>query len=132
MRAVLLRALALLNPLRNPAMLVVAVLTFVEEVGQHDAWFIVAGGAVLNFLALQLLCGLLVSTVGNRRMWHWLLVDRHRPRTTSSSPFLFSGRDRPDRSDWIWHSGNWRPDAATPSLLNTGRPRSPVDSTPSL
>jgi hypothetical protein len=114
-RAGAFRLLAFLNPLHNPCIPVVAVLTFLEEVGQHDAWYLLLGWALLDLLAVQLLCWATVQTVGNRRLWHWLLVGRHHectpqpartPATRRQHPL--TRRARPSRTDWIWHRGNWR------------------------
>jgi hypothetical protein len=122
LKAFLLATLAFLDPLRNPVLIVVAVLSFFEEAGQHDAWYLVATGVVLNFLAVQFICWLALATVGSRRLWHWLLVDRHRTTTTSgpSPPRPATGevggsdgRGSPT-PDLAAAPGKWRAAAPTP------------------
>lgn len=48
------RSLDLVNPVRDPCLVVAAVLTFLEEVGQRDSWWLVAAIALGNLLAVRL------------------------------------------------------------------------------
>ncbi|MGH2509591.1 MAG: hypothetical protein ACRDHZ_19615 [Ktedonobacteraceae bacterium] len=71
------RIVDMINPLRDPSLVVAAVLTFIEETGQHDIWYIVILVALLNWIAVRGVVWLLVnfafaSTFIGRRLW-WAL-----------------------------------------------------------
>jgi hypothetical protein len=73
----LLRILDFINPLRDPSLTVAAVLTFIEEVGQHDPWYWIIAIALVNWLAVRGVVWLVVnftfaSTFITRRLW-WAL-----------------------------------------------------------
>jgi hypothetical protein len=55
------RILDFINPLRDPSLTVAAVLTFIEEIGQHDAWYIVILVALVNWLAVRGVVWLVVN-----------------------------------------------------------------------
>lgn len=68
------RIVDMVNPLRDPSLVVAAVLTFIEETGQHDIWYIVILVALLNWVAVRGVVWLLVnfafaSTFLGRRLW---------------------------------------------------------------
>lgn len=68
------RIVDLINPLRDPSLTVAAVLTFIEEAGQHDIWYIVIVMALLNWVAVRGVVWLIVnftfaSTFIGRRVW---------------------------------------------------------------
>ncbi|HEY0755018.1 MAG TPA: hypothetical protein VGD98_13755 [Ktedonobacteraceae bacterium] len=68
------RILDLINPLRDPSLTVAAVLTFIEEVGQRDVWYIIVVIALLNWIAVRGVVWLIVnftfaSTFIARRVW---------------------------------------------------------------
>jgi hypothetical protein len=68
------RILDLINPLRDPSLTVAAVLTFIEEAGQHDIWYMVIVMALLNWVAVRGVVWLIVnftfaSTFIARRVW---------------------------------------------------------------
>jgi len=68
------RILDFINPLRDPSLTVAAVLTFVEEAGQHDAWYWIIVVALVNWLAVRGVVWLVVnftfaSTFIMRRVW---------------------------------------------------------------
>ncbi len=68
------RVLDAINPFRDPSLTVAAVLTFVEEVGQHDAWYWIIVVALVNWLAVRGVVWLVVnfafaSTFIARRLW---------------------------------------------------------------
>jgi hypothetical protein len=68
------RAVDIINPFRDPSLTVAAVLTFIEEVGQHDAWYWIIVVALLNWLAVRGIVWLVVnfvfaSTFISRRVW---------------------------------------------------------------
>jgi hypothetical protein len=50
-----------INPLRDPSLTVAAVLTFIEEAGQHDAWYSIILVALVNWLAVRGLVWLVVN-----------------------------------------------------------------------
>jgi hypothetical protein len=71
------RILDFINPLRDPSLTVAAVLTFIEEAGQHDAWYSWILVALVNWLAVRGLVWLVVnfafaSTFLSRRAY-WAL-----------------------------------------------------------
>jgi len=47
------------NPFRSPALLVVLTLTTLQEVGQHDAWYAIAGLLLLNQFCIRLVTWLI-------------------------------------------------------------------------
>jgi len=55
------RILDFINPLRDPSLTVAAVLTFIEEAGQHDAWYSWILVALVNWLAVRGLVWLVVN-----------------------------------------------------------------------
>jgi hypothetical protein len=68
------RILDFINPLRDPSLTVAAVLTFIEEAGQHDAWYWVIVFGLVNWLAVRGIVWLIVnftfaSTFISRRLW---------------------------------------------------------------
>lgn len=68
------RILDFINPLRDPSLTVAAVLTFIEEAGQHDAWYWILVIALVNWLAVRGVVWLIVnftfaSTFILRRIW---------------------------------------------------------------
>lgn len=68
------RILDLINPLRDPSLTVAAVLTFIEEVGQRDVWYMIIVIALLNWIAVRGVVWLIVnftfaSTFIGRRLW---------------------------------------------------------------
>jgi len=68
------RILDFINPLRDPSLTVAAVLTFIEEAGQHDTWYWIIVVALVNWLAVRGVVWLIVnftfaSTFIGRRLW---------------------------------------------------------------
>ncbi len=68
------RIIDFINPLRDPSLTVAAVLTFIEEVGQPDAWYSIIIVGLLNWLAVRGIVWLVVnftfaSTFISRRVW---------------------------------------------------------------
>ncbi len=68
------RILDFINPLRDPSLTVAAVLTFIEEAGQHDAWYWVIVVGIVNWIAVRGIVWLIVnftfaSTFISRRVW---------------------------------------------------------------
>jgi len=55
------RILDFINPLRDPSLTVAAVLTFIEEAGQHDVWYSWFLVALVNWLAVRGLVWLVVN-----------------------------------------------------------------------
>jgi len=47
------RIVDFINPLRDPSLTVAVVLTFIEEAGQHDAWYWIVAIALFNWLAVR-------------------------------------------------------------------------------
>src|SRR5438876_5190491 len=69
------RVLDFINPLRDPSLTVAAVLTFIEEAGQHDIWYWVIVIALVNWLAVRGVVWLIVNFtfastfIGRRLLW---------------------------------------------------------------
>ncbi|GAC1365228.1 MAG: hypothetical protein NVS2B12_25490 [Ktedonobacteraceae bacterium] len=68
------RILDFINPLRDPSLTVAAVLTFIEEAGQHNSWFWIIVIALVNWLAVRGIVWLMVnftfaSVFIGRRVW---------------------------------------------------------------
>lgn len=68
------RIVDMINPLRDPSLVVAAVLTFIEETGQHDVWYMIILVALLNWVAVRGVVWLIVnftfaSTFVGRRLW---------------------------------------------------------------
>ncbi|GCE11134.1 hypothetical protein [Tengunoibacter tsumagoiensis] len=68
------RILDFINPLRDPSLTVAAVLTFIEEAGQHDTWYWIIVIALVNWLAVRGVVWLIVNfafaaTFLGRRLW---------------------------------------------------------------
>ena len=68
------RILDFINPLRDPSLTVAAVLTFIEEAGQHDAWYWIIVVGLVNWVAVRGIVWLIVnftfaSTFLSRRVW---------------------------------------------------------------
>jgi len=68
------RILDFINPLRDPSLTVAAVLTFIEEAGQHSAWYWIVVIALVNWLAVRGIVWLMVnftfaSVFIGRRVW---------------------------------------------------------------
>jgi hypothetical protein len=55
------RILDFINPLRDPSLTVAAVLTFIEEAGQHDIWYWIIVIALVNWLAVRGVVWLIVN-----------------------------------------------------------------------
>jgi hypothetical protein len=75
------RIVDLINPLRDPSLTVAVVLTFIEEAGQHDAWYWIIVIGMVNWLAVRGIVWLVVNftfatTFISRRVW-WAM---HHPR----------------------------------------------------
>ncbi len=73
-RSWLWRILDFINPLRDPSLTVAAVLTFLEEIGQHEAWYWIIVVALVNWLAVRGVVWLIVNfafaaTFLSRRLW---------------------------------------------------------------
>jgi hypothetical protein len=47
------RIIDFINPLRDPSLTVAVVLTFIEEAGQHDAWYWIVVIALINWVAVR-------------------------------------------------------------------------------
>jgi hypothetical protein len=82
------RILDFINPLRDPSLTVAAVLTFIEEIGQHDAWYSIILVALVNWLVVRGVVWLVVNFafaatfLGRRAYWAmrhprlaWRLLD---------------------------------------------------------
>lgn len=68
------RILDFINPLRDPSLTVAAVLTFIEEAGQHNLWYIIIVIALVNWLAVRGIVWLVVNFTFaavfiSRRVW---------------------------------------------------------------
>jgi hypothetical protein len=68
------RIVDLINPLRDPSLTVAVVLTFIEEVGQHDIWYWIIVIGLVNWLAVRGVVWLVVNftfafTFISRRVW---------------------------------------------------------------
>lgn len=68
------RIVDMINPLRDPSLVVAAVLTFIEETGQHDIWYMIILVFLLNWIAVRGVVWLIVnfafaSTFITRRLW---------------------------------------------------------------
>src|SRR5579859_1598416 len=68
------RILDFINPLPDPSLTVAVVLTFIEEAGQHDAWYWIIVIGLVNWLAVRGVVWLVVnftfaSTFISRRLW---------------------------------------------------------------
>lgn len=75
------RILDFINPLRDPSLTVAAVLTFIEEAGQHNAWYWIIVIALINWLAVRGMVWLVVnftfaSVFIARRVW-WAIKHPH-------------------------------------------------------
>ncbi len=55
------RIVDFINPLRDPSLTVAVVLTFIEEAGQHDAWYWIVAIALFNWLAVRGIVWLVVN-----------------------------------------------------------------------
>ncbi|GHO86488.1 hypothetical protein [Dictyobacter formicarum] len=70
-----LRVLDFINPLRDPSLTVAAVLTFIEEAGQQNPWYIIIVIALVNWLAVRGIVWLVVNFtfatvfIGRRVWW---------------------------------------------------------------
>lgn len=68
------RIVDFINPLRDPSLIVAVVLTFIEEAGQHDVWYMIIVVGILNWIAVRGVVWLIVnftfaSTFIGRRLW---------------------------------------------------------------
>lgn len=68
------RILDIINPLRDPSLIVAIVLTFIEEAGQPFTWYIIILVALVNWLAVRGVMWLVVNfifaaTFLGRRLW---------------------------------------------------------------
>jgi hypothetical protein len=55
------RIIDFINPLRDPSLTVAVVLTFIEEAGQHDAWYWIIVIALVNWVAVRGIVWLVVN-----------------------------------------------------------------------
>ncbi len=107
------RIVDFINPLRDPSLTVAAVLTFIEEAGQHDAWYWIILVGLLNWLAVRGVVWLVVnftfaSTFITRRLWWaiqhprlaWRILDAvgHEEIVIGGLPSLSEGMLLPDGS----------------------------------
>ncbi|HEX6478273.1 MAG TPA: hypothetical protein VF043_05475 [Ktedonobacteraceae bacterium] len=107
------RIVDFINPLRDPSLTVAAVLTFIEEAGQHDAWYWIIIVGLLNWLAVRGVVWLVVnftfaSTFITRRLWWaikhprlaWRILDAvgHEEIVIGGLPSLAEGMLLPDGS----------------------------------
>ena len=105
------RILDFINPLRDPSLTVAAVLTFIEEAGQHDPWYMIIVIALVNWLAVRGVVWLVVnftfaSTFISRRVWWavkhprlaWRILDAvgHEEIVIGGLPTLSEGMLLPD------------------------------------
>jgi len=110
-RTWLWRIVDFINPLRDPSLTVAAVLTFIEEVGQPEAWYWIIVVALINWLAVRGIVWLVVnftfaSTFISRRLWWaakhphlaWRLLDAigHEEIIIGGFPSLSEGVLLPD------------------------------------
>lgn len=75
------RMLDFINPLRDPSLTVAAVLTFIEEAGQGNQWYIILVVALINWLAVRGVVWLVVNFTFaavfiSRRVW-WSMRHPH-------------------------------------------------------
>ena len=69
------RVVDFINPLRDPSLTVAAVLTFIEEAGQHNPWYLIIVFALVNWLAVRGIVWLVVNFtfaavfIGRRVWW---------------------------------------------------------------
>jgi hypothetical protein len=107
------RIVDFINPLRDPSLTVAAVLTFIEEAGQRDAWYWIILVGLLNWLAVRGVVWLVVnftfaSTFITRRLWWaikhprlaWRILDAigHEEIVIGGLPSLAEGMLLPDGS----------------------------------
>jgi hypothetical protein len=107
------RIVDFINPLRDPSLTVAAVLTFIEEAGQHDTWYWIILVGLLNWLAVRGVVWLVVnftfaSTFITRRLWWaikhprlaWRILDAvgHEEIVIGGLPSLAEGMLLPDGS----------------------------------
>jgi hypothetical protein len=107
------RIVDFINPLRDPSLTVAAVLTFIEEAGQHDAWYWIILVGLLNWLAVRGVVWLVVnftfaSTFITRRLWWaikhprlaWRILDAvgHEEIVIGGLPSFTEGMLLPDGS----------------------------------
>ncbi len=75
------RIIDFINPLRDPSLTVAVVLTFIEEAGQHDAWYWIIVIGLVNWVAVRGIVWLVVnftfaSVFVWRRAWWAILHPR--------------------------------------------------------
>ena len=107
------RIIDFINPLRDPSLTVAAVLTFIEEAGQHDAWYWIIVVALVNWIAVRGVVWLVVnftfaSTFIMRRVWWavkhprlaWRILDAvgHEEIVIGGIPSFTEGMLLPDGS----------------------------------
>src|SRR5437588_110118 len=107
------RIVDFINPLRDPSLTVAAVLTFIEEAGQHDTWYWIIVVALVNWLAVRGIVWLVVnftfaSTFILRRVWWaikhprlaWRILDAigHEEIVIGGLPSLADGMLLPEGS----------------------------------
>ncbi len=107
------RIVDFINPLRDPSLTVAVVLTFIEEAGQHDAWYWIIVVALVNWLAVRGVVWLVVnfsfaSVFIWRRLWWairhprlaWRILDAvgHDEIVIGGLPSLAEGMLLPDGS----------------------------------
>ncbi len=110
------RVLDFINPLRDPSLTVAAVLTFIEEAGQHDAWYWIIVVGLINWVAVRGVVWLVVnftfaSTFLSRRAWWaikhprlaWRILDAvgHEEIIIGGIPSLTEGMLLPDGSGMV-------------------------------
>ena len=108
-----MRIIDFINPLRDPSLTVAAVLTFIEEAGQHDSWYWIVVIGLVNWLAVRGVVWLVVnftfaSTFILRRAWWaikhprlaWRILDAvgHEEIVIGGLPGLGEGMMLPDGS----------------------------------
>ena len=107
------RIVDFINPLRDPSLTVAVVLTFIEEAGQHDAWYWIVAIALFNWLAVRGVVWLVVNftfasvfiwrrvwwTISHPRLaWHILDAIGHEEIVIGGLSSLTEGMLLPDGS----------------------------------
>jgi len=109
------RIVDFINPLRDPSLTVAAVLTFIEEAGQHDVWYWIIVVALVNWVAVRGVVWLVVNfsfamTFIMRRVWWairhprqaWRLLDAvGHEEIIIGAPSIAEGMLLPDGSGMV-------------------------------